>query len=361
MVLSGLRIPSPLSATLALLLAANAAFAGQKQAQDIAATCAHCHPSQAQTQPLTAMGRALQLPGTDPILNSHPRFTFQKFGYTYIVETKNGQNTYSVSDGTRTITLPIRWIFGDGAQTWVLERDGTYYESLVSYYPSIGGLGITIGDFDITPKTLEQAVGRRLPPNESVACFGCHATDAVKDGQLLTLDSIQPGVTCEHCHVGSTSHMLSALQGEGMETAPPTLRKLTSEDLSDFCGQCHRTWETVIRGHWRGELNVRFQPYRLAYSKCFSGTDPRISCVACHDPHKNLVTDTAAYDGKCLAYHALKGAAPAANGQTTAKACPVQKNNCSSCHMPEVKLANGQASFHDHLIRIVKPGMPYPD
>jgi hypothetical protein len=29
--------------------------------------------------------------------------------------------------------------------------------------------------------------------------------------------------------------------------------------------------------------------------------------------------------------------------------------------MPEVKMADGLAIFHDHLIRIVKSGMPYPD
>jgi Cytochrome c554 and c-prime len=361
MLLTDLRIPSQLTATLALLLAANTAFAEQKQAQDPAAGCAGCHSYQAQTQPFTAMGRALQLPGTDPTLNSHPRLTFQKFGYTYLVETKNGQSTYSVTDGTQTRTLPIRWTFGNGAQTWVFERDGVFYESMVSYYPSLGGLGITIGDFDITPRTLDEAVGRRLSPNEPVACFGCHSTGAVMDGQLLTLDSLKPGVACEHCHVGAISHMISAVQGDGLGTAPPDLRKLTSEDLSDFCGQCHRSWETVIRGRWRGELNVRFQPYRLAESKCFSGTDPRISCIACHEPHNDLVTDTAAYDVKCLACHALKSAAAAKNSQTKARACPVQKNSCASCHMPEVKLANGQASFHDHLIRVVKPGMPYPD
>ena len=363
MVLTGLRIPSQLVAALALalLLAANTVLAEQKQAQDLAAACAHCHESQAHMQPLTAMGRALQLPGADATLDSQPRLTFQKFGYTYLVETRNGQSTYSVSDGTQTITLPIRWIFGNGAQTWVFEREGVYYESLVSYYPSLGGLGITIGDSEITPKTLDQAVGRRLPPNEPVACFGCHSTNATKDGQLLTLGSLEPGVTCEHCHVGATSHMVSAFQGSGMETAPPSLRKLTSEDLSDFCGQCHRTWETVIRGPARGEPNVRFAPYRLANSKCFSGTDPRISCIACHDPHKNLATESAAYDTKCLACHALNGATAAPSRQATARACPVQKNNCTSCHMPEIKLANGQATFHDHMIRIVKPGMPYPD
>jgi hypothetical protein len=307
------------------------------------------------------MGRALQLPGSNSVLSSHPRLTFEKNGYSYVIETKNGQSTYSVTEGTRTIALSIRWSFGNGAQTWVFERDGVYYESLVSYYPSVGGLGITIGDSGITPRTLEQALGRRLAPNEPSACFGCHATGAVTDGQWLTLDSLEPGVTCEHCHAGANSHMLASLSGGAAETAPPDLGQRSSEDLADFCGQCHRSWEKVIRGPWRGELNVRFQPYRLASSKCFSGTDRRISCIACHDPHKDLITDVSAYDLKCLACHRLKGVAPAANSRATGAACPVQNNNCAGCHMPEVKLADGLAIFHDHRIRIVKPGMAYPD
>ncbi len=307
------------------------------------------------------MGRALQPPGgMNQVLNSRPKLTFQKFGYTYVVETRNGQSTYSVTDGSATISLPIRWSFGNAAQTWMFERDGVYYESLVSYYPSIGGLEITTGDSEITPTTLEQAVGRKLPPNEPKACFGCHTTGAVIDGQL-NLSSFEPGVTCEHCHVGATSHLLAASQGDVMKTAPPDLRKLPSEDLSNFCGQCHRSWEAVIRSPWRGEINVRFQPYRLAVSKCFSGTDPRISCIACHDPHKELVADTASYDVKCLACHVTKSTAASPIHETTAKACPVATKDCASCHMPEVKMPNGLTTFHDHRIRIVKSGMPYPD
>ena len=356
---SGLRILKHLTLTLALL-ASSLAFAEQQQGEASATACVACHASQSQTQPRTSMGRALQPATVNPILESRPILTFSKFGYKYTVETRNGQSTYSVTDGTQTITLPIRWSFGNAAQTWVFERNGVYYESLVSYYPSAGGLAVTIGDSDITPTTLEQAVARRLPPNEPTACFACHSTHAATDG-LLTVDSLEPGVTCEHCHAGTSAHLLAASQGDAAATVPPDLRKLSSEDLSNFCGQCHRSWETVIRGPWRGEINVRFQPYRLANSKCFSGTDPRISCIACHDPHKDLVTGSAAYDAKCLACHAVKAASPVAGGGARIKMCQVATKNCTSCHMPEVKLANGLATFHDHQIRIVKPGVPYPD
>jgi hypothetical protein len=150
------------------------------------------------------------------------------------------------------------------------------------------------------------------------------------------------------------------MQGDA-NSIPPRLTKLSAEDTSNFCGQCHRSWETVVRNHWRGQADVRFQPYRLANSKCFDGADSRISCVACHDPHKKLVRgDPAEYDSKCLACHAplLPTSAP---GETRGKVCPVAKSNCVSCHMPKVALPNGLMHFSDHEIRIVKAGEPYPN
>ncbi len=228
----------------------------------------------------------------------------------------------------------------------------------------------------------------------------------------LNFESLQRGVNCEHCHAGASAHLVDALQGH-TDTAPPDLKKLSSEDIANFCGQCHRSWDTVVRNHWHGQATVRFQPYRLSNSKCFDGTDPRIGCLACHDPHHDLVHDTAYYDSKCLACHATsananggKQAALSTNGakqpmldQTIlsqisknlvqsqaqyvstsastsnaataaqdnvhdaakAPACPVAKNNCTTCHMPKVSLPNGHLTFSDHQIRIVKPGEPFPN
>ena len=308
------------------------------------------------------MGRGMQRPDADPLFKSHPQLNFQKGPYTYTVASKENQPFYSVTDGTRTISLPIHWNFGKGAHTWVLEKDGELYESMVSYYPSIDGLEITTGDAALTPQNLDEAVGRKLLKSEPKDCFGCHSTGAVSQGRLH-LETLEPGVGCEHCHAGASAHMVAAFQSEAYNTAPPDLRKLSSEDISNFCGQCHRTWESVVRSNWRGEVNVRFQPYRLANSKCFDGTDPRISCIACHDPHQDLVREDSSYDAKCLACHASKNAdvSAQAQGHRDAKACTVASANCVSCHMPKVKLPNGLMTFHDHQIRIAKPGSPYPD
>jgi Cytochrome c554 and c-prime len=347
-----------------VFLAAAGNLTAQATHQNIASACAGCHAAAARQQTDTPMGRGMQWPDANPLFKSHPQLKFRKGLYTYTVETKASQPVYSVTDGTRTISLPIRWNFGKGAQTWVLEINGELYESMVSYYPSIEGLEITTGDESLTPQTLEEAVGRKLREGEPQDCFGCHSTGAVSKGKLQ-LQALEPGVTCEHCHTGAFAHLAAALQGEAYDTAPPDLRKLSSEDAANFCGQCHRTWETVVRSRWRGEINVRFQPYRLANSKCFDGTDPRISCIACHDPHQDLVREDNYYDAKCLACHATKSEPSEASNQTInhrdAKACGVAGAGCVSCHMPKVKLPNGLMTFHDHEIRIVKPGAPYPD
>lgn len=325
------------------------------------ATCANCHKGKALDQRETPMGRALGLPGSNLVLQSHPRLTVRKGLYTYVVETHGNESTYSVTDGTRTITVPIRWGFGAGAQTWVLERGGMFYESIVSYYPAIDGLDITTGDEKLTPHNVEQAFGRELSDDDKKTCFGCHATDTQVDGKL-NLKSLKPGLTCQRCHEGSNEHM-AAISLKKLTPMPRDLGALSSEGISNYCGQCHRPWDMVVRSHWRGEMNVRFQPYRLANSKCFNGTDPRISCVACHDPHQNLVHNMSSYDAKCLACHASVSPAAQIAASDAPKACPVAKANCASCHMPKVTLPGGSShlTFTDHQIRIVKPGGSYPN
>lgn len=319
--------------------------------------CVSCHRERSETQPQTPMGRAMALTGANPVLRDNPTLTVRKGPYTYTVETRGPKSTYSVSDGTKTIAIPIRWNFGAGAQTWMLDYNGRRYESAVSFYPAIPGLDFTTGDEDLKPQNLEEAIGRQIFTPEVKVCFGCHTSNALSNGQL-TLESMRPGVTCDHCHAGSTIHVADAINGD-YDSAPRDLRKISSEDISNFCGQCHRSWETVVRNHWRGELTVRFQPYRLANSKCFDGSDPRISCIACHDPHVDVVRNDSSYDSKCMACHSAAGSRSASIAR--APSCPKAQSDCVNCHMPKVKLPNGHLTFTDHQIRIVKAGEKFPN
>ena len=309
-------------------------------------TCATCHRTEAQTQPHSAMGIGIELPPDQAALEANPKLTAELNGYHYSVERKDGAGTYTVSDGSGSLTLPIRYAFGVHNLTFVLEYQGSYYESLATYYQDIG-LGITIGDDRIRPHNLTEAMGRKVSDQEVVACFNCHGTGGVSQGKL-TLDSLKPGVRCEHCHAGAEAH-LQSLAGGKPGPVPPKLGEMAAEEMSNFCGQCHRTWESVVGMHLFGEKNVRFQPYRLANSQCFLGDDKRIRCTACHNPHVDLVRDDASYDKACLACHGV-----------TQKVCTQSDKNCASCHMPQVKVPGGPTVFHDHNIRVAHAGDPYP-
>ena len=341
------------------------AFAAQpKQQAAPAPTCASCHAGVTNHYAHAPMRHAMEMPGANPALATHPDLTVTQNGYTYHVVTKDGKTTYSVTDGKDTLTLPVSWYFGQHSQTWVLEKDGHMYESLVSYFHQDQQLGTTPGDSRITPHTITEAMGRELPIWETRTCFNCHASGALENGDL-TLKKLTAGLNCERCHEGAQQHMTDALQ-DNFKTVPPHLRRMTAQETSNFCGQCHRTWDTVVRNHWHGPAFVRFQPYRLQNSRCFIANDRRISCTACHDPHQQVNHDAAFYDTKCLACHGeAKPTAVRASltepAQPMFKQCPVAKSNCVTCHMPKVSLPGGHAVFTDHEIRIVHPGDPYPN
>ena len=130
------------------------------------------------------------------------------------------------------------------------------------------------------------------------------------------------------------------------------LGNLTAEEMSDFCGQCHRTWSQIAAYGPQGIQNIQFQPYRLGNSKCYDAADHRIRCTTCHDPHRAVETSAAAYDSKCLACHSTKAGNPT---------CRAATKDCVSCHMPHLDLPGAHSKFTDHKIRIVKANEPYPD
>ena len=289
-------------------------------------TCAPCHRAETAAFARAGMTSALSRASESTVLRSHPKLATSIGGYNYEI----ADSIYSVSDGKATLRFPIAWAFGKGTtgQTYLFQREGRWYESRVSFYAALNGLDLTLGFQSIKPQNLLEAAGRLTTPKEAAQCFACHSTKQT------------PGIQCERCHGDFAAH--------------PRMRKLarlTAGEMSDFCGECHRTWSQVASDGPRGILNVRFQPYRLANSKCYDAEDRRIRCTACHDPHRTVETSAAAYDAKCLACHS--GAAK--------RICKVAKKECVTCHMPQIELPGAHRTFADHWIRVVRKDAPYPD
>ncbi|MGB6687768.1 MAG: multiheme c-type cytochrome [Terracidiphilus sp.] len=339
-----------------LLLFVAPAFVWAQTGQENSTVCAKCH-AEGRTQPATDMAHALETVEQARILIDHPLLTATYGKYSYRIERKGDQSLYSVTDGTDTITMPIRWAAGASSalgQTYILEKDGKFYESRMSWFRELNSLGPTLGGQTTHPADLNEAAGRLISQDEKLRCFGCHATDAAS-GKQLSLDKMTPGVQCSHCHNATEMHVAAMARGSGKPAVPAgltDLRDLSAEQTSNFCGRCHRTWVEVLLQQDASINNIRFQPYRLWGSKCYDPDDARIGCLACHDPHTEVSAQPADYDAKCQACHG--------GGKVEAKACPVSKNNCVSCHMPKIELPGAHYKFSDHRIRIVKPNGPYP-
>lgn len=313
------------------------------------AACATCHASVASHFQVSPMALALEKADTAAILREHPDLTFQEGPY----RTRIQNGVLTVTRDSETLTVPLLWAFGLGraGQTYVFSYQGAFYESRVSFYNALGALDLTMGAAGSKPQSLAEAAGRRMDSIGARDCFGCHSTGGVSAGKLQ-IESLVPGVGCESCHATAQKHADAVRAGNVAAAKLPRLSELSSEELSDLCGRCHRTWSQIALDGPRGINNVRFQPYRLTNSKCYDSADRRIRCTACHDPHAPLDTNLASYDAKCAACHSA--------AQHT-KVCRVGKANCAGCHMPAIELPGAHARFTDHQIRIARAGAPYPN
>lgn len=317
------------------------------------ATCVQCHARESKAWPHSTMAQALESVEVTRLLIANPELEHRQGQYVTKISRQGNQSVYTVTDGQSTWSAPIRWAFGQGAagQTYVLEKDGAVFESRVSYYKSLKALDLTMGAQPTLPKNLEEASGRRMFRKDARDCFGCHSLTAFS-GDAMLPTSGQSGVQCENCHGPALEHVQGFKQNKVVKMAK--LSKLNTEEVSELCGTCHRTWAQIAMNGPHGPGNVRFQPYRLANSKCYDAVDRRISCVGCHNPHEALNRDRVSYDSKCLACHT-------AGLHEKAKVCKVSTKNCVECHMPTVEPPQSHWPFTDHNIRVVRAGDRYPE
>src|SRR5215813_1709949 len=330
--------------------------------------CVECHKSKVEVQEKSSMGLALEHVAESPVLSSNQRLSFRGGKFTYEIVRKGNQSVYNVTDGKETLSVPILYSFGQGkaGQTYLLKYAGDYYESRVSFYTDAKNLDLTLGYQDTRPQSALEALGRKLPQDEVMQCFNCHSTGAVS-GNQLHLDKMAPGVRCEACHGPGAEHVAAGKAGLPNKDKIFNPARLGGDELSqDFCGACHRSAEEIVMAPKRIGMNgVRFQPYRIFGSKCYSD-DRRISCTACHNPHEPATKHERYYDPKCLACQqpgrgSSQTPSPSQSGEgRAAPGCKVEAKNCASCHMPKTDLPGSHFKFTDHRIRIAKPGEPYP-
>jgi hypothetical protein len=329
-----------------------------------AEVCGQCHAPISESYRATAMAHAAAPASASQGIRQHDRLSFEFGPFSYQILTNGAESLLSLSDGASTLSRKLTWAFGEGhmGQTYVFEDNGNFYEGHLSFFTSLQALDVTPGQHSSARASLEDAAGRRMDSSEARLCFGCHTTASTVNEQFDPNNSTL-GITCEACHGPGGQHA-DAMSFGTKETADQQIfnpGRLDPVQSVDFCGACHRTWQDVVKSGLVGVgvLNVRFAPYRLENSRCWMKGDARITCIACHDPHKRLVTDAASYDPVCLRCHVLWSAKDTPDHPGAA--CPVADTNCVTCHMPKYQPTGFHSTFTDHWIRVARTGPLYPN
>jgi len=302
------------------------------------------------------------------VLRTHPSLSFSVGVYRYLIKSDAKHSLYTVTNGSETLSSPLLWAFGTPrvGQSYLFKRDdGHFYEARVTYFESLNNLGFTPTRDLESPKDVEEAMDRPIGATEVSRCFGCHTT-ASTIGSKFDEENLILGISCEACHGPGAKHVaaMKAFMSGNLDAAKMSeifnSAHLSPTDSVEFCGACHGTWWDVKNSGAKGVATARSAPYRLVTSKCWGKGDARLICTACHDPHQQLQTDSAAYDHACLKCHVtVQG--QSATADHPGKACPVATKNCSSCHMAKVYVPEMHSNFTDHRIRVVRKGEPFPE
>jgi len=352
-------------------------YAGEK-------SCAQCHESIAKSAQLTPMAHAAMRSSQSSVLSSNPYLTFTQGNYQYDIRTEAGTSIFSVMDDASQQSAMIEWAFGSsGAQSWLYKTsDGEFHEARATYFQGLHGLNVTPNRALEHAQNVDEAMERTVGRAEVYRCFACHTTES-GTGTSFDESKLVPGVKCEACHGPGVAHIDSIARGldagnvngrqrKSQKNAAPHKNqaalifdpeKLSPEESVDFCGACHGSyWDVTLNTAFSSVSRVRFEPYRLEQSKCWNKNDARLTCIACHDPHKPLDTELSHYDQVCLSCHlSARGAVATSPEAQTRSVCPVSKSSCASCHMPQVYVPAAHRSFPDHRIRVPRDGVPFPD
>ena len=215
----------------------------------------------------------------------------------------------------------------------MLARDesGRHRSLRISYYAGGDHWGLTSG-FEPIPDDAGSFLGEPLSEEGLAKCLDCHTTRFISERDRSGPEAADRGIGCERCH-GPADHHLRAVDLGFPDLAIARPKVATPAQRMELCKQCHGADGVIPPADPRF---IRFQAANLPFSRCVTESGGRLDCVACHDPHRDLETDPAYYEARCLACHGGGGASPR-SGDTSglrveavpASRCPVNaKADC---------------------------------
>ena len=381
---------------LALFLMGASVSAGAPPAYADAAVCASCHQQIADSYAQSGMGRSWRSAGAVKVAElesgsyDHPasreHFTTSRRGNDYYIR----RTTAGLNGQPDTVfEARVDYVIGSGERAVSYlhrTKDNQLEEIPISWYGQKGGFWGMSPAYD---RPDHPGFGRTI----TYRCMFCHnaypdiaAGAGNWDGATVFPEKLPDGIDCQRCHGPGLAHVTAASQGKPaaeIRAAIVNPARLTPERQMEVCMQCHlETTSAQLPGailrfgrdvfsyrpgqpisdyllffdHAPGKgRDDKFEfvssVYRLRKSACFNGSQGRVSCTTCHDPHVQPSREEAlrTTNRACESCHKDAIASLVKQGRHPAA------TDCASCHMP---LRQGVDAIHvtitDH--RIQRPG-----
>ncbi|MCS6976494.1 MAG: tetratricopeptide repeat protein [Gemmatales bacterium] len=343
------------------------------------AVCASCHQDIADHYAQHSMGQAMypteQAPRLEG-LSETGSYRFQVGRLMYEVTMRNGRMFHSETllgrDGKplARIEEEAAYAIGSGTRgrTYVVNRDGFFFESPISWYRHTGS-------WDLSPGYEKRNMHFERPIQ--AGCLFCHCNFAHDEPN--TMNRYAPPyfsgfvIGCERCHGPGELHAEKPKKTDGIDYSIVNPRHLSPELREDVCQQCHLQGEERVVKAGRGTFDYRpglplheflaiyvkppeltrgqkavSQVEQMHVSRCFQGSGGTMGCTSCHDPHRRIQDPERVtfYRQRCLACHDKQPCSLPATDRRQASA----EDSCIHCHMPRLQSNIAHTALTDHRV-----------
>ncbi len=279
-------------------------------------------------------------------------------------------------EADRVVDILVKYAFGTRERYLTMigrDQEGNYRGVRLSYHhtKSESGWDRTAGDAGAPPGS-DNDRGRRIDVRGGVVrCLHCHVTrpSAFRDPPPDTIgpEAGDSAIGCERCHGPGGNHA-AAIEAEFPDRAIAIVRAGTAPAavVNNQCTECHTVdIRSAIMSAPDDPHYVRSPGMTLTFSRCYTQSDGGLSCLTCHDPHREVESSAIFYETKCLTCHSQQRALNDPPVQTIGisttfpagprTACRVNPTrDCLKCHMPKIPVAELHTSLTDHYIRVHK-------
>lgn len=257
--------------------------------------------------------------------------------------------------------VEVQFVVGSGqrGRSYFIDRGGVMFMSPISWYSQQNRWDLSPGYPDHNHLRFERPVSGR--------CLGCHAgrvnAEPGENDRFLHPAVREAAISCERCHGPGKAHVEYHRAASPPVTPDPIVNpaQLSPSKREAVCNACHlqgidevrrygrtdfdfrpgmdlgEVWSIFVEGtgvNASGQTTAVSHVQQMHASRCYLGSDGKLGCISCHDPHRLAPAETRAaeFNSKCAECHATR----TCSLPETSRLAPPAAGSCVACHMPRL-------------------------